>query len=64
MNPALNQLQGPALEWARKSLAMNLDEGDQADEETFNRILWHAARGYDQPYPERFAGKNESAGPD
>ncbi|HEV8059026.1 MAG TPA: alkaline phosphatase family protein, partial [Gemmataceae bacterium] len=64
MNPALSQLRGPALEWARKSLAMNLDEGDQADEETFNRILWHAVRGYDKPYPERFAGKNESAGPD
>jgi hypothetical protein len=27
------------------------------DEDTLNRILWHAMRGYDAPYPERFAGR-------
>jgi YVTN family beta-propeller protein len=57
MNKPLSQLQGKALYWAKKSLEINLDEGDKADEDTLNRILWHAVRGYDTPYPERFAGR-------
>jgi YVTN family beta-propeller protein len=56
MNLPLFRLQGKALEWAKKSLALNLDDGDEADEDTMNRILWHATRGYDTPYPEQFAG--------
>jgi YVTN family beta-propeller protein len=51
MNPPLMLLQGKALDWAKKSLALNLDDGDEADEDTLNRILWHATRGYDTPYP-------------
>jgi YVTN family beta-propeller protein len=50
MNKSLTELHGPAREWARKSLALNLDEGDQADEDTLNRILWFSVRG-DEPYP-------------
>ena len=61
MNRPLKLLNGQALHWARKSLALNLDEGDKADEDTLNRILWHAVRGYNTPYPERFAGKNREA---
>jgi hypothetical protein len=57
MNPSLKQLQGKALFWAKKSLALNLEQGDAADEDTLNRILWHATRGYDTPYPEEFSGK-------
>jgi YVTN family beta-propeller protein len=57
MNKPLSQLSGKALYWAKKSLELNLDEGDKADEDTLNRILWHAVRGYDTPYPERFAGR-------
>jgi YVTN family beta-propeller protein len=65
MNPALFRLDGQALHWAKKSLALNLEQGDKADEDTLNRILWHATRGYDTPYPERFAGKKvEDAQPD
>src|SRR5262245_43946150 len=45
MNPPLPKLRGAALEWARKSLALNLDEGDVADEDTLNRILWHSVKG-------------------
>ena len=48
---------GYALYWARKSMELDLDRADQADEDTFNRILWHAVRGYDTPYPEQYAGK-------
>jgi hypothetical protein len=57
MNPAVKTLNGQALFWARKSMALNLRDGDQADEDTLNRILWHATRGYETPYPGEFAGK-------
>ncbi len=57
MNKKLSELKGKELYWARKSLELNLDEGDKADEDTLNRILWHATRGYDTPYPERYAGR-------
>jgi YVTN family beta-propeller protein len=53
MNPPLAALNGPALHWARRSLAMDLDDADEADEEEFNRLLWHAVRGYDVAYPEQ-----------
>jgi hypothetical protein len=61
MNKPLSQLEGKALYWAKKSLALNLEEGDAADEDTLNRILWHATRGYDVPYPEEYSGKKEEA---
>ena len=64
MNPVLGQLRGPALEWAKKSLALILDEGDRADEDTLNRILWHSVRGYNVPYPAEYAGKGAEADPD
>ncbi len=51
LNPPLGKLQGKALYWAKKSLELDFDEADEADEETLNRILWHAMRGYDTPYP-------------
>jgi YVTN family beta-propeller protein len=59
MNKPLGVLTGPALEWAKKSLQLDLEEGDAADEDTLNRILWHATRGYRIPYPEEYAGKGE-----
>jgi hypothetical protein len=52
MNPPLKALTGPRLYWAQKSLTLDFSEADRADEETLNRILWHAARGYDTPYPQ------------
>jgi sugar lactone lactonase YvrE len=51
MNPPLARLSGPRLHWARKSLELPLDQLDAADEESFNRILWHATKGYDVSYP-------------
>jgi YVTN family beta-propeller protein len=57
MNPPLGKLQGKARYWAERSLALNLEEGDEADEDTLNRILWHATRGYNTPYPEEYAGQ-------
>jgi hypothetical protein len=50
-NPELASLSGDALYWAKKSLEQNLDDFDRIDEDTFNRIIWHAIKGYDVPYP-------------
>ncbi len=51
LNPELTSLSGDALHWARKSMAQDLDDYDRIDEDTFNRIIWHAVKGYDVPYP-------------
>src|SRR5262249_42081123 len=58
MNPDLDRLKGIALHWAKKSLELDLDEADEADEDTLNRILWHAARG-EAAYPEWFVRPKE-----
>ena len=50
MNPAMNRLQGSALKWARKSVALDFTKEDHADEDTLNRILWFSQRG-DAPFP-------------
>jgi len=51
LNPPLQSLQGDALYWAEKSMAQDLSDVDRIDEDTFNRIIWHAVKGYDVPYP-------------
>jgi YVTN family beta-propeller protein len=51
LNPALTSLSGDQLYWAEKSLEQDLDDVDRIDEDTFNRIIWHAVKGYDRPYP-------------
>jgi hypothetical protein len=58
MNPALGQLEGKALYWAKRSLELDLDEADEADEDTLNRILWYSVRG-NAPYPAKFVGRRE-----
>jgi YVTN family beta-propeller protein len=55
-NPPLQKLSGRRLHWAKQSLAQPLDRLDAADENIFNRILWHARRGADAPYPAHLAG--------
>jgi YVTN family beta-propeller protein len=59
MNPPLPKLQGKALHWAKESLTLDLEEGDAADEDTLNRILWHSVRGVDARYPEEFVGSDD-----
>jgi hypothetical protein len=56
MNKPTAELQGGDLHWALKSLELPLEDVDQADEDTFNRILWHAVKGVNAPYPQEFAG--------
>ncbi len=51
INPPLSALKGDALYWAQKSMEQDLDEVDRIDEDVFNRIIWHAVRGYSVPYP-------------
>ncbi len=50
MNKPVAKLEGKAREFALKSLELDFDEEDRADEDTLNRILWHSVRG-DRPYP-------------
>jgi hypothetical protein len=50
MNKPASELKGKALEFAKKSMELDFDEEDKADEDTLNRILWWAMRG-DRPYP-------------
>ncbi len=50
MNKPVAKLEGKAKEYALKSLALDFEEEDKADEDTLNRILWFSVRG-NQPYP-------------
>lgn len=52
LNPKVTSLRGKQRYYALKSMEMPLDDIDQADEGTFNRILWHATKGYDVSYPD------------
>jgi YVTN family beta-propeller protein len=53
MNPDVQSITDPRQRrWALASLEMPLDEVDEADEDTLNRVLWHARRGRDDTYPE------------
>ena len=52
LNPALVSLSGKQLYWAQKSLEQNIEDVDRIDDDVFNRIIWHAVKGYDRPYPD------------
>jgi hypothetical protein len=51
MNPAVASLSGMQRYYAEQSMQMPLDDIDQADEDLFNRVIWHSVKGYDVPYP-------------
>jgi len=55
-NPAKSALGEKQLHWALASEAEPFEKFDMADEDTLNRILWHAQMGVDSPYPDAFAG--------
>jgi len=53
LNPEVSEIkEARARHWAERSVKMNLDEVDKADENVFNRVLWHAIRGRDDTYPD------------
>jgi YVTN family beta-propeller protein len=56
LNPKKAGLRGRALHWAARSAALDWSKPDAADEDTLNRILWHAMRGRDADYPVHLAG--------
>jgi hypothetical protein len=56
MNPPVSALKGKARRWAELSRRLPLERVDAADEDDLNRILWHAMKGVNAPYPKAFAG--------
>jgi YVTN family beta-propeller protein len=56
LNPPLSSLPPQQRYWAEASLRLPLEKPDLAEEDLLNRILWHAVRGVDAPYPVEFAG--------
>ncbi|GIV16058.1 MAG: phosphoesterase [Armatimonadota bacterium] len=56
LNPPLNTLNPQQRHWAEASLRLPLDKPDRADEDILNRIIWHAVKGIEAPYPAEFAG--------
>ena len=56
LNPPRAALDPDRRRWADASLAQDFQGFDRADEDTLNRILWHASRGPDAPYPAALAG--------
>jgi hypothetical protein len=52
MNPPPRQIRDPRRRrFALQSEKLPLDEVDRCPEDTLNRILWHAMKGPDEPYP-------------
>jgi YVTN family beta-propeller protein len=52
LNPKVSEIRDPRQRhWAEVSMHLPLEEVDEADEDTLNRILWFAARGDDRTYP-------------
>ncbi len=52
LNRKVSMLEDPrARKWTLASLALPLDDVDEADEDTLNRILWFSVKGRDDTYP-------------
>jgi hypothetical protein len=56
LNPEKAALRGPARRRAEESEEQRFDRFDGADEDTLNRILWHAVKETEAPYPAHLAG--------
>ncbi|MDZ4783037.1 MAG: bifunctional YncE family protein/alkaline phosphatase family protein [Planctomycetia bacterium] len=56
LNPAMAQLGPQERHWAELSLKQDFTKVDRADEDSLNRIIWHAVKGVDAPYPADWAG--------
>lgn len=51
MNPPLKGLQGAEKQAAEASLRMDFSEPDEAPAEVLDRVVWHAIKGWNTPYP-------------
>lgn len=58
LNVAATKLNGKERVWAEKSESLDLSGPDRADDDLMNLILWHAARGVEEPYPSEWAGSH------
>jgi hypothetical protein len=58
MNILPGLLKGEARRWAEKSAKLDFDDGDAADEDTLNRILWYSMRGSER-YPVEFTPERD-----
>jgi hypothetical protein len=58
LNVEAKKLKGKERVWAEKSDSLDLSGPDRADDDLMNRILWHAARGVETPYPAEWAGSH------
>jgi YVTN family beta-propeller protein len=56
VNKKVAELSGGELQLALDSAKMDFTKPDRADEDTLNRILWHAMKGLDAAYPAEWAG--------
>jgi len=56
MNPPKEALSGLMRDLVDLSENLPLDQPDQADEDTLNRIVWHSVKGPDARYPAEYAG--------
>ncbi len=60
MNPQMADIRNPRQRhWAEVSVKLPLDEVDEADEDTFNRVLWFAMHGSDESYPAWAVNRDE-----
>src|SRR5262249_3483379 len=58
MNKKVHQLHGKQRTWALRSQELDFSRRDRADDDTLNRILWHAAQGAETPYPSSLAASH------
>ncbi|HEY1381636.1 MAG TPA: bifunctional YncE family protein/alkaline phosphatase family protein [Gemmataceae bacterium] len=56
LNPPAARLRGRARQLAEESLKLDFSRPDAAEDDDLNRILWHAVKGDDAPYPADLAG--------
>ena len=46
--------------WGERTKGMDFSKEDRLDTEVFNRLLWHAFKGENTPYPAQRSGRNLS----
>jgi len=55
-NVPLDQLNPEKAAMADVSRKLDLSRPDRIDDDALNRVLWHAMKGANAPYPAEFAG--------
>lgn len=59
INPPISSLSGESKRWAQESSRIKFDKPDfrtEKEDDTMNRIIWHAMKGSSTPYPAQWAG--------